>query len=879
MTTQTPQKQEFRIRDLGTRSVLLFPTRAQIIRDIKDITIHPGANQIIIDGLAPTIDEHSVKVEGSGAATITDVSVNLLPNRELYEDVYPSDGEDEDEEESKSESGPKGVKSIEDSIRGLGVRLLAESEKINSAVFRLKVIDTYVTVTASSSEKTTVDMVKLVNEYGQERQKVYHDHEAGTLAAESIRSQIRAAEEEKAKLVKSWTKSTEKKEKERAKLTEKRFRDRAERRKEKQRVRNERLSFWAKNVYRVTINLEPASDTPSSSRRSSTSEIVTPSHTNLVTSTFHETTEKPLPKDKINLSISYITYSASWSPRYDLSLNTVKCTGLLEYGAELRNTTSETWKDAKFILSTSQTTFSGLSEDIPTLEPWQVCLQKGAGKDGGLMSTNEVIAKRDEWNKTVFNTNEKPRWVDFGASESDTTLARYQETQQGHILAQQRHREKLMQDFHAGQKEASADTKKNTAFSSFGAPAAAPVANPLFGAALAQSSQGRASGTSLFGSARATADLAPESAKIGALSGFGSTGPAGSSPFGAVINATATNPFGKATSQSFGGNSVSSLFGNMATKPAGVAAKRPAPEEEVLNDFDFDSFTGPVDFNFDGSMEPVPQDSLNFEAGTWEETGLTTTYDLPSTKTLSPSPTASKHKIAKSPFSDIHFSHILFPKLRAVAFLKAHLRNTSKITLLKGPLGLSLDNSFLGQTTFPRCSAGESFSLPLGVDPTLLVSYGKPVVRRSQSGIFSKEDSNLFTRTITIQNTKHNSMPVDVTVLDQIPVSEDERLKIEVVNPAGLKVGGAAVKTGVDALVNGSRLGSTGGERSGTAAYERERYGGAGAKEKEKWGTALATAKKLGEISWSVMLNPGQGVKLVLEYEATFPAGEGVVGR
>ncbi|CAG8961747.1 hypothetical protein HYFRA_00006289 [Hymenoscyphus fraxineus] len=857
MTTTTPHKQEFRIRDLGTRSVLLFPTRAHVIRDIKDITIHPGTNQIIIDGLAPTIDEHSVKVEGSGAATITDVSVNLLPNRELYEDVYPSDGEEEEdeEEEAESESGPKGVKSVEDRIRSLCVKLLAESEKINSAVFRLKVIDTCVTVTASSSEKAEVDMVKLVNEYGQERQKIYQDHEAGTLASESIRSQIRAAEKEKAKLVKNWIKSNAKKEKEKTKLREKRFRDRAEKRKEKQRVRNERLSFWAKNVYRVTINLEPTSDTPSSSRRSSTSEIVTPSTTNLATSTFHEITEKPLPNDKINLSISYITHSASWSPRYDLSLNTVKCTGLLEYGAELRNTTSETWKDAKFILSTSQTTFSGLSENIPVLKPWQVRLQKGAGKDGGLMSTNEVIAKKNEWNKTVFNTNGKPRWVNFGASESDTTLARYQNTQQSHILAQQPHSEKLMQDFQAGQEEASADTKKNTALSSFGAfgaPAAAPVANPLFGAALAQSSQGGASGTGLFGNVRATADPATESTKTGTTTGFGfGSGPASSSPFGAATNAAPTTGFGKATSQSFGGNSAASLFGNMATKPAGLAAKRPAPEEEeALNDFEFDS-----------SMEPVPQDSLNFEAGTWEETGLTTTYDLPSTKTLSPSPTASKHKIAKIPFSNIHFSHILVPKLRAVAFLKAHLRNTSKITLLKGPLGLSLDNCFLGQTTFPRCSAGESFSLPLGVDPTLLVGYGKPVVRRSQSGIFSKEDSNLFTRTITIQNTKYNSMPVDLTVLDQIPVSEDERLKIEVVNPVGVKVGGTAVKTGVDALVNGSRTGSI------------------GAKEKEKWATALVTAKKDGEISWSVKLNRGQGVKLVLEYEATFPAGEGVIVR
>lgn len=39
MAPDSPLKQEFRIRDLGTRSVLLFPTRAQIIRDLKDVAL------------------------------------------------------------------------------------------------------------------------------------------------------------------------------------------------------------------------------------------------------------------------------------------------------------------------------------------------------------------------------------------------------------------------------------------------------------------------------------------------------------------------------------------------------------------------------------------------------------------------------------------------------------------------------------------------------------------------------------------------------------------------------------------------------------------------------------------------------------------------
>ena len=275
----------------------------------------------------------------------------------------------------------------------------------------------------------------------------------------------------------------------------------------------------------------------------------------------------------------------------------------------------------------------------------------------------------------------------------------------------------------------------------------------------------------------------------------------------------------------------------------------------------------------DPPFKPAPG-SLTFEEGAWEESGLTTSYDCPGLKTLAPSNSTIKHKIAKVDFRNIIFSHIVIGKLRQVAFLKARLRNTSKITLLKGPVGLTLDGSFLGQSVFPRCSSGESFSIPLGVDPSISIAYPKPTVQRSQSGIFSKEDTNVFSRSFTILNTKNNAA-IDLTVLDQIPVSEDERLRIEITSPRGLRVGGEEVKTGTSAFA-GLGPANAGGSSRGAADVRSSVYHANG--KEGNWGSAIAAAKKSGEVSWKVKLNPGQGVKLVLEYEATFPGGETVVG-
>jgi hypothetical protein len=68
MVEEVVHKQEFVVRSLSTRSVTLYPAKAQVVRDISDVTLQPGANEITIYGLTPTADESSIKVDGKGSA-------------------------------------------------------------------------------------------------------------------------------------------------------------------------------------------------------------------------------------------------------------------------------------------------------------------------------------------------------------------------------------------------------------------------------------------------------------------------------------------------------------------------------------------------------------------------------------------------------------------------------------------------------------------------------------------------------------------------------------------------------------------------------------------------------------------------------------------
>lgn len=483
---------------------------------------------------------------------------------------------------------------------------------------------------------------------------------------------------------------------------------------------------------------------------------------------------------------------------------------MITYRADFLNKTSESWRDAKIILSTSQTAFQGLGELIPTMEPWHISLTKGHGSnsmDDALFSRNEVQTKSNGFS---MRKSQEPRSSLFGLATQNTSLFQQQQNsyQPGQPLQLQQQQQPPFQ--------AQSSSVFGQTFSNLNQSNTKPS---LFGASqlLGSSSTERSAsaGTGLFGAAPSAASaprrLAMQNSRMPHLSS----------------------------------------------------------EESIVN-FDYDTET------------IIPQDAtIDFEESSWEETGLTATYDVPGLRSIPPSHLTRRHRIASINLKEIQLSYVLVPKLRAAAFLKARLRNSSTITLLRGPAGLTLDGSFLGNTTLPRCSAGEVFNLNLGTDPAINVVYSKPVVRRSQTGVFSKEGSCVFTRSVLITNTKSKD-PLEGIVLDQIPVSEDEKLRVDILQPKGLRnegdqvLGGAAVK--VEVVSHGTAVAQNNNKNNWDGSASSSSYDARSLGKEEKWGRAVATLKKGGEIRWNVKLNSGQSVRLVTEYETKFPSSERIVG-
>uniref|UniRef100_A0AC34QL66 Protein F37C4.5 n=1 Tax=Panagrolaimus sp. JU765 TaxID=591449 RepID=A0AC34QL66_9BILA len=71
-------------RDIPIKSVTVFTDRAEVIRRFT-VKIQPGLNEVILENVAGSVEQNSIRVDGIGAATIHEVKFESKPSR--FEDV------------------------------------------------------------------------------------------------------------------------------------------------------------------------------------------------------------------------------------------------------------------------------------------------------------------------------------------------------------------------------------------------------------------------------------------------------------------------------------------------------------------------------------------------------------------------------------------------------------------------------------------------------------------------------------------------------------------------------------------------------------------------------------------------------------------------
>ena len=115
------------------------------------------------------------------------------------------------------------------------------------------------------------------------------------------------------------------------------------------------------------------------------------------------------------------------------------------------------------------------------------------------------------------------------------------------------------------------------------------------------------------------------------------------------------------------------------------------------------------------------------------------------------------------------------PKKEATAFLYAKLKREGETPLLAGPVTLFRDGTFVGKGKLPLI-AGEEHELGFGADDLVRVKHAIVQEKRGESGLISTTRTDDRNYKLTVKNL--HKQPIDITVLDQLPVSRNAKIEV-----------------------------------------------------------------------------------------------------
>jgi uncharacterized protein (TIGR02231 family) len=128
------------------------------------------------------------------------------------------------------------------------------------------------------------------------------------------------------------------------------------------------------------------------------------------------------------------------------------------------------------------------------------------------------------------------------------------------------------------------------------------------------------------------------------------------------------------------------------------------------------------------------------------------------------------------------FEYLTVPKMELSAFLIAKLTGWEKLNLIDGTATVYYGNTFVGESDISTRLIGDTLELSLGRDNQIVVSRAKIEDKGSNSSLSGKR-SESFVYEINVRNNRR--LPVSIKIQDQIPVSQEKEISVEVANLSG----------------------------------------------------------------------------------------------
>ena len=131
---------------------------------------------------------------------------------------------------------------------------------------------------------------------------------------------------------------------------------------------------------------------------------------------------------------------------------------------------------------------------------------------------------------------------------------------------------------------------------------------------------------------------------------------------------------------------------------------------------------------------------------------------------------------------DADFYHYMLPRANKNGFLIAKISNWEDLNLLPGKANIYFKHTFVGQTQINPTTMADTMELALGRDMGI---YSKRKKLKDKSKELTLSKYTLRTMTFEIELRNNTKAPIVLTLEDQIPITKNEDIKIELLDGGG----------------------------------------------------------------------------------------------
>lgn len=127
---------------------------------------------------------------------------------------------------------------------------------------------------------------------------------------------------------------------------------------------------------------------------------------------------------------------------------------------------------------------------------------------------------------------------------------------------------------------------------------------------------------------------------------------------------------------------------------------------------------------------------------------------------------------------DASYQHFSVAKMDRDAFLIAQITGWEDLNLITGPVNIYFDGTYVGQSYINTRNISDTLGISLGRDKKILVTRTKSKDFSSTKLIGSKRKET-FAYEIVVKN--NSKAPITIEVEDQIPISQDSEIEVDVI--------------------------------------------------------------------------------------------------